>query len=105
MKKKKTETILHMVGLDGYGKYYPHQLSGGQKQRIAIARALTLKSEIILMDEPFAALDAITRTNLQNELLKIKENTDSTFIFVTHNIQEAIMLGTRIIVMEVKYLN
>ena len=95
----KTKNILQMIGLDGYEKNYPHQLSGGQKQRVAIARALMLDSKIILMDEPFAALDAMTRTNLQNELLKIKENSNSTFIFVTHNIQEAIMLGTRIIVM------
>ncbi|MCR4763990.1 MAG: ATP-binding cassette domain-containing protein, partial [Lachnospiraceae bacterium] len=80
--------------------YYPHQLSGGMKQRVAIARALALKSEIILMDEPFAALDALTRRELQNELLTLSATEHRTILFVTHNIQEAVILGTRNIVLQ-----
>ncbi len=94
-----TET-LEKVRLDGYGHYYPHQLSGGMKQRVAIAKALALKPEIILMDEPFAALDAMTRRELQNEMLRISASENCTIIFITHNIQEAIILGTRNIVFQ-----
>ncbi len=94
-----TEKYLSKVGLSAYKKYYPHQLSGGMKQRIAIAKALALNPKIILMDEPFAALDAMTRNKLQNEMLSIFETEKPTIIFVTHNIQEAITLGTRIILM------
>lgn len=97
--KKISDEYLQKVGLDGYQKYYPHELSGGMKQRVAIARALALKPEIILMDEPFAALDAITRNNLQKELYRISTTEKVTFLFVTHNIQEAITLGTRILMM------
>lgn len=89
---------LNKVKLFEYADYYPHQLSGGMKQRVAIAKALALKPEIILMDEPFAALDAMTRRTLQDELLTLSEAEDCTFIFITHNIQEAICLGKRIIV-------
>lgn len=80
-------------------KKYPHQLSGGMKQRVAIAKALALKPQIILMDEPFAALDAMTRNRLQAELLEISRDEQCTFIFITHNIQEAIVLGSRILLM------
>lgn len=97
--KKISDRYLKKVGLDGYEKYYPHELSGGMKQRVAIARALALKPQIILMDEPFAALDAITRNSLQRELCRISATEDVTFIFVTHNIQEAITLGSRVIMM------
>ena len=90
---------LEKVKLTEYAKYYPFQLSGGMKQRVAIAKALALKPKIVLMDEPFAALDAITRRDLQNELLKIVDQETCTFIFVTHNIQEAVILGKRILVM------
>ena len=93
-----TRDVLAKVKLTGYEKYYPFQLSGGMKQRVAIAKALALKPKIVLMDEPFAALDAMTRRGLQGELLKIAEEEPSTFIFVTHNIQEAIVLASRIIV-------
>lgn len=93
------DTYLEMVGLLHYRDYYPHQLSGGMKQRVAIAKALALRPKIILMDEPFASLDAMTRKNIQAELLRIKEKEEMTVIFITHNIQEAIMLGTRILVM------
>ncbi|MDD6057996.1 MAG: ABC transporter ATP-binding protein [Clostridiales bacterium] len=94
-----SDKYLKKVNLDGIQKKYPHQLSGGMKQRVAIARALAQKPKIILMDEPFAALDAMTRNKLQDELLNISRAEDCTFIFITHNIQEAIVLGDRIIVM------
>ena len=93
------DTYLEMVGLLQYRDYYPHQLSGGMKQRVAIAKAIALRPKIILMDEPFASLDAMTRKSIQAELLRIKEKEEMTVIFITHNIQEAIMLGTRILVM------
>lgn len=95
-----TDKYLNMVNLPGIQKKYPHQLSGGMKQRVAIAKALALKPQIILMDEPFAALDAMTRNKLQAELNLISQKENCTFIFVTHNIQEAIVLGTRIIIMD-----
>lgn len=97
-----SDEYLKKVNLDGVQKKYPHQLSGGMKQRVAIARALAQKPKIILMDEPFAALDAMTRNRLQVELLNISSQEDCTFIFITHNIQEAIVLGDRIIVMSKK---
>ena len=92
-----SDETLRKVGLEGYQKYYPHELSGGMKQRAAIAKALALKPKLILMDEPFAALDAITRNRLQRELQQIYESEKMTVIFVTHNIQEALTLGTRLI--------
>ncbi len=91
--------VLQKVGLERYHGYYPHELSGGMKQRVAIAKALALHPEIILMDEPFAALDAITRNRLQRELNRISEEEKITVIFITHNIQEAITLGTRLVLM------
>ena len=100
--KEISDNALAKVKLTGYEKYYPHQLSGGMKQRVAIAKALALKPKVILMDEPFAALDALTRRDLQNELLRIAEEEVCTFIFVTHNIQEAVILGKRIIVLKDK---
>lgn len=96
--KQISDQALEKVKLKEYANYYPYQLSGGMKARVAIAKALALKPEIILMDEPFAALDAMTRRDLQNELLKIANEETCTFIFITHNIQEAVILGTRIIV-------
>ena len=92
-----TAEVLEKVRLAGHEKYYPHQLSGGMKQRVAIAKALALKPRIILMDEPFAALDAMTRNRLQDEVIGLSEQTDCTFIFVTHNIQEALAMSTRIV--------
>ncbi|MBQ8198890.1 MAG: ABC transporter ATP-binding protein [Lachnospiraceae bacterium] len=101
--KKKLQEIsdlyLEKVDLLEYRKFYPHQLSGGMKQRTAIARALALKPEIILMDEPFASLDAMSRNHLQAELYQIHQKEKVSVIFITHNIQEAICLGTRILVM------
>lgn len=94
------DEVLSKVKLSEYKNYYPHQLSGGMKQRVAIAKALALRPEVVLMDEPFAALDAMTRNNLQSEILQIFSEAKCTIIFITHNIQEAIVLGTRIIVLE-----
>ena len=85
---EKAEQYLDKVNLLPYKDYYPHQLSGGMKQRVAIAKGLALGSRIILMDEPFAALDAMTRNQMQDELLHIKEKEKMTVIFITHNIQE-----------------
>ncbi len=91
---------LRMVGLDeNFDTAFPHQLSGGMKQRVAIARALALDPKVLLMDEPFGSIDAQTRTGLQVELLKIWEETQKTILFVTHNIEEAMLLGTRILVL------
>lgn len=93
------EKYLKLVGLAGKGDLYPHELSGGMKQRVAIAKGLALRPKIILMDEPFAALDAMTRNKLQAELLKIKKQSNATIIFITHNIQEALVLGNRVMLM------
>lgn len=90
---------LEKVNLLQYKDYFPHELSGGMKQRVAIARSLAINPDMILMDEPFAALDAMTRNQMQDELLKIKEKEKMTVLFVTHNIQEAICLSNRIIVL------
>jgi NitT/TauT family transport system ATP-binding protein len=91
--------FVRMVGLDGAATAYPHTLSGGMKQRVAIARSLALDPAVLLMDEPFASLDALTRTRMQEELNSIWRQTGKTIIFVTHSIQEAVILGHRILVM------
>ncbi|MDO4870133.1 MAG: ABC transporter ATP-binding protein [Bacillota bacterium] len=96
------EEHLELVGLKGKGDLYPHQLSGGMKQRVAIAKGLALNPKIILMDEPFAALDAMTRNKLQAELIRIKDKENATVIFITHNIQEALVLGNRVMLMSKK---
>jgi NitT/TauT family transport system ATP-binding protein len=96
---RKATAFLHMVGLGQHLPLYPHMLSGGMKQRVAIARAWSVDPEILLMDEPFAALDAQTRANLQDETMAIWERSRRTLIFVTHSIEEALYLGTRIVVM------
>lgn len=92
------EYYLNLVGLPDAAGLYPYQLSGGMKQRVAIARALSLNPEVLLMDEPFGSLDAITRSTLQKELIRIWQETGSTIIFVTHNLEEAIALADRVAV-------
>lgn len=84
---------------EGMLRRYPKELSGGQQQRVGVARALAANPEIILMDEPFGAVDEITRRNLQDELIKIHSKLKKTIIFVTHDIEEAIKLGTRIVLL------
>lgn len=97
--KERALQFLEVVGLTKFKDYYPHQLSGGMKQRVAIARALAVQPKVLLMDEPFASLDAQTRTILQSELLNLWHEFKITVVFVTHNIQEAIILGDTILVM------
>jgi NitT/TauT family transport system ATP-binding protein len=93
------QEFLQLVGLDSVNEKYPFELSGGMKQRVAIARALATKPDLLLMDEPFAALDAMTRNTLQVQIRAIHQQQKTTTVFVTHNISEAIFLGDRIVVM------
>lgn len=96
---ERAEKMLELVGLTDFADHYPNQLSGGMQQRVGIARALALQPEILLMDEPFSALDEFTREKLHMDLLKIWRKTNKTIIFVTHNIQEAVFLSDRVCVL------
>jgi NitT/TauT family transport system ATP-binding protein len=95
---QRVQDALQLVGLEKNADDYPWQLSGGMQQRVQIARALAVRPAVLLMDEPFAALDAMTKASLQDELLRVRERTGSSFVFVTHDIEEAVYLGDRIAV-------
>jgi NitT/TauT family transport system ATP-binding protein len=98
--RARAEELLDTLGLEGYGARYPWELSGGMRQRVAICRGLLLDPSLILMDEPFGALDAITRDELNMELSRIWERSRKTVLFITHSITEAIFLSTRVVVMD-----
>jgi nitrate/nitrite transport system ATP-binding protein len=102
MKKKlmlRTDDALHLVGMSHAADKRPHEISGGMKQRVGIARALAMEPKVLLLDEPFGALDALTRAKLQDELLKIVARTKSTVVMVTHDVDEAVLLSDRIVMM------
>ena len=99
-REKVAREYLKSVHLESFEERFPAQLSGGQRQRVALARALCVQPKILLLDEPFSALDNFTRSALQNELLEIKQNLKTTMIFVTHDIDEALYLGDRVIILK-----
>lgn len=101
-RRERAQTLLELVGLGRAGDQFPHELSGGMQQRVGLARALAIDPSILLMDEPFSALDAQTREVLQKELLRIQAETRKTILFVTHDLDEAIYLSNRVIVLAAK---
>ena len=101
-KTARAEEVLHLVGLEDFAEAYPHELSGGMRQRVSIARALATRPHLLLMDEPLAALDAQTRLVMQQELLSIWSHVTSTVIYITHDIEEAVTLADRVVVMSAR---
>jgi NitT/TauT family transport system ATP-binding protein len=97
--QRRVQDALRLVGLTRNAEDHPWQLSGGMQQRVQIARALAMRPAVLLMDEPFAALDAMTKASLQDELLRVREETSSSIVFITHDIDEAVYLGDRIAVL------
>jgi NitT/TauT family transport system ATP-binding protein len=98
-RQDRAKQAIEAVGLSEFAHSYPHQLSGGMKQRASLARALSMQTDILLMDEPFAALDALTRRKMQDELLQLWDDTHFTVLFVTHSIPEAVKIGSRILLL------
>jgi nitrate/nitrite transport system ATP-binding protein len=97
--KDRTQVALELVGLAHASNKYPHEISGGMKQRVGIARALAIEPKVLLLDEPFGALDALTRATLQDELMRIVEKTAATVLMVTHDVDEAVLLSDRVVMM------
>jgi NitT/TauT family transport system ATP-binding protein len=98
-RRRRSDELLAMVGMERAAERYPHELSGGMRQRVAVARALATHPEVVLMDEPFAAVDALTRATLQEELLRLWSKLGLSIVFVTHNVDEAVFLADRVVVM------
>lgn len=98
-RKDIVQRYLAMMGLEGFASHLPKELSGGMKQRVAIAQTLACEPEVVLMDEPFGSLDALTRENLQDEILRVWQDSGKTILFVTHSIEEAVYLGQRTLIM------
>ncbi|WP_108661770.1 ABC transporter ATP-binding protein [Acuticoccus kandeliae] len=98
-RRARSDELLEMVGMTRAAERYPHELSGGMRQRVAVARALATHPDVVLMDEPFAAVDALTRVNLQEELLRLAKRLNLSIVFVTHNIDEAVFLADEVVVM------
>lgn len=98
-RRAKADSLIELVGLSQFRDNYPHELSGGMRQRVSLARTFAYEPDVILMDEPFAALDAFNRTALQEEILRINDKTRLTVLFITHDLSEAVVLGRRVAVM------
>jgi sulfonate transport system ATP-binding protein len=101
-KRERVERYLEIMGLSKFGKYPPYQLSGGMQQRVGLARALVVEPDVLFMDEPFGALDALTRARLQEELAALVEKTRTTAVFVTHDVDEAVYLSDRVVVLSAR---